>query len=85
MQLVFEKNGAKLVETTTFKVERIFDSYEEYWSLSSKSNSVFPALKNLDPKLIDEVKNELKANLDIDKQGRVKTTAHANAVKGFVG
>ena len=36
-------------------------------------------------KLIDEVKNELKANLDIDKQGRVKTTAHANAVKGFAG
>ena len=83
LQLVFEKNGAKLVETATFKVERIFDSYEEYWSLSSKSNSVFPALKSLDPKLIDEVKNELKANLDIDQQGRVKATAHANAVKGY--
>ena len=83
LRLVFEKNGAKLVETTTFKVERIFDSYEEYWSLSSKSNSVFPALKDVDPKLIDEVKNELKANLDIDQQGRVKATAHANAVKGY--
>jgi ubiquinone/menaquinone biosynthesis C-methylase UbiE len=85
LRLVFEKNGAKRVETATFKVERTFDSYEEYWSLSSKSNSVFPALKNLDPKLIDEVKNELKANLDIDQQGRVKATAHANAVKGYVG
>ena len=61
---------------TTFKVERIFDSYEEYWSLSSKSNSVFPALKNLDPKLIDEVKNELEANLDIDQQGRVIAILH---------
>ena len=85
LRLVFEKNGAKRVETTTFKVERIFDSFEEYWSLSSKSNSVFPALKNLGPELIDEVKNEVKANLDIDQQGRVKATAYANAVKGYAG
>ena len=40
---------------------------------------------DFDVYVIDEVKNELKANLDIDQQGRVKATARANAVKGYVG
>jgi len=38
----------------------------------------------LDPKLIEEIKIEVKENLDIDQKGRVKATVHANAVKGTV-
>ncbi len=84
LRAVFEKSGAKSVETTTFRAERIFASYEDYGDLSSKSNSVSSAVKNFDPKLIEEIKTEVKENLDIDQQRRVKATAHANAVKGKV-
>ena len=79
-----KKSGAKLVETTAFRAERIYASYEDYWDLSFKSIFVSPAVKNLDLKLIEEIKTEVKENLNIDQPGRVKAKAHANAVKGTV-
>ena len=84
LRTVFEKSGAKLVETTAFRAERIYASYEDYWDLSFKFIFVSPAVKNLDLKLIEEIKTEVKENLNIDQPGRVKAKAHANAVKGTV-
>ena len=84
LRTVFEKSGAKLVETTAFRAERIYASYEDYWDLPFKFIFVSPAVKNLDLKLIEEIKTEVKENLNIDQPGRVKAKAHANAVKGTV-
>lgn len=80
MQRVFEKAGAKSIETAVFEAERIFASFDEYWSLSAESVSIKSCLQDLAATEIDDIKQDVRSRLSIDSSGRVCANACANAV-----
>ena len=82
MERLWKNAGLAAVATTSFQVERTFEDFDEYWTVSSLGPSVAGVLKNLEASTLDEIKYDLERSLQKDDQGRMVTFACANAVKG---
>jgi len=64
-------------------VQRSFAGVEEYFAINSLTASVAGLMRGMSPADIEKIKARLTDKLPLpDFQGRVTTTAVANAVKG---
>ena len=83
MERLWKNAGLAAVATTSFQVERTFEDFDEYWTVSSLGPSMAGVLKNLEAPTLEEIKYDLERSLQKDDQGRIVTFACANAVKGI--
>jgi ubiquinone/menaquinone biosynthesis C-methylase UbiE len=75
--------GFQDVETHQISVQRSFAGVEEYFAINSLTASVAGMMRSMNPADLDKIKARLTDKLPRpDSQGRVTTTAVANAVKG---
>jgi ubiquinone/menaquinone biosynthesis C-methylase UbiE len=78
------KAGLQEIKTTKITVERAFDSFEEFWTITAGSFALISTVKNLQQATFDQLKAAVQRRLPAGSDGRIKYTAHANAIKGLV-
>ena len=77
--------GLQDVETKEIVVERIFSSFDEYWSIVLDAPSLGAQLAAIPAEQLEVFKAAIRARLTIDATGQVICSGRANAVRGVVG
>jgi SAM-dependent methyltransferase len=77
--------GLQGVETKEIVVERVFASFDEYWSIVLDAPSLGAQLMAIDAEQLEVFKAAVRARLTIDATGKVICSGRANAVRGVVG
>ena len=76
--------GLSSVEGCKIICERPFESFEEFWNLTSSSTALRPVWKNLDASDIADIKNSTKENFKIRDGEQLILSSWVNAIKGVV-
>lgn len=78
--------GADLqaIETREIIVERTFASFEDYWTIALGGPSVSRGAAAMSTENLAKLKDQMRAALPADADGRITYSARANAVKGWV-
>src|SRR5262249_8065562 len=74
--------GLAAVETREITVERTFADFEDFWTTNLNSPSITTTLKGMAPGDADKLKEQVRARLPADPNGRIIRSGRANAVKG---
>lgn len=74
--------GLEAVATRTIEVEREFASLEEWWASCRGAPSLAAQLDGLAPAEAERLRALVCACLPVDANGRIRTRARANAVRG---
>jgi ubiquinone/menaquinone biosynthesis C-methylase UbiE len=83
MQRLWVDAGLEAVETRAITVERVFQSFEDFWTTVQLSPTLATVLPTLDVTDTARLKDRVRARLRMDGD-RVVHTARANAAKGTV-
>jgi SAM-dependent methyltransferase len=84
MRALWDGAGLREVETRQIEVSRSFADFSEFWAVSMKSSSTSATIKALPPDEAESLKERVRTKLATDANGRITTSARANAVKGRV-
>ncbi|HEY1011891.1 MAG TPA: methyltransferase domain-containing protein [Herpetosiphonaceae bacterium] len=76
--------GLEEIETRPIAVTRTFADFDDYWATILGGPSVSGSLAALEPADLARIQARLRAELPADEQGRITTSARANAVRGRV-
>ena len=76
--------GLQDVETKEIVVERVFSSFDEYWSIVLDAPSLGAQLAAIPAEQLEVFKIAVRARLTIDATGKVICSGRANAVRGVV-
>jgi hypothetical protein len=76
--------GLEGIETRAITVRRSFDSFDNFWKVSTPTAGVRPPLDAMEADAIAELKERVRARLPAKGQGLVAFGACANAIKGHV-
>jgi hypothetical protein len=76
--------GLSSIEGRKIICERSFESFEEFWGLTSSSPALQPVWKILDASEIADIKNSTKENLKIKDGENLIVSSWVNAIKGKV-
>ncbi len=76
--------GLEAIETYAITVQRSFESFEDFWTSSTGSGTLKPAVASMDPDSIARAQAMLRERLPADADGRITNSADANAIKGRV-
>ena len=82
MKRLWSDAGAVSVETREIIVQRMFASYEEYWSIGSKSSTIGPALRGMASGDVEKLKERVRDRMQAG-EGSLTFSARANAIKGM--
>ncbi|HEY1934793.1 MAG TPA: methyltransferase domain-containing protein [Acetobacteraceae bacterium] len=84
MHALWTGAGLEAVEVREIAPRRTFASFDEFWTMSTGTGSVRPALAALTPEEAQRLKEQVRARLPADSEGRISYAARANAIKGRV-
>jgi SAM-dependent methyltransferase len=84
MHALWTKAGLTDIEVREIAPRRTFTDFDEFWTMSTGTGSIRPALAAMTPGDIERVKEKLRARLPSDADGRISYAARANAIKGRV-
>jgi ubiquinone/menaquinone biosynthesis C-methylase UbiE len=76
--------GIEATELQTITVQRIFVSFEEFWTITTLAASLQPTLATMTPDAIERLKAQVRLRLPADAAGHVVYPARANAITGRV-
>jgi hypothetical protein len=76
--------GLEGLETRAIKVQRSFDSFDNFWQMTTATGGPRPTLELMEADAIAELKERVRGRLPADGQGRITFGACANAIKGHV-
>jgi len=76
--------GLQDIQQQEIIVERVFASFEEYWSIVLQAPSLGSALAELPSDQLSNLKESVRKSLTINTQGEVVCSGRANAIKGIV-
>jgi ubiquinone/menaquinone biosynthesis C-methylase UbiE len=82
MEKLWASAGANSIETREITVERTFASYEEFWSIGTKSSTIGPALRGMAPGDVEKLKGRVRNRMQAG-EGALTFSARANAIKGI--
>jgi len=74
--------GLDAVETREITVQRVFASFDEYWTIIFGSPSFGPKLAAMPPADLALLEARMRERLSPDGDGRITCRARANAIKG---
>jgi SAM-dependent methyltransferase len=84
LQGLWTKAGLTAVEMREISVQRTFNNFDEFWTNSlkgSSTDSIVAAMTSGDAELL---KARVRARLPADVEGRITSSARANAIRGRV-
>jgi SAM-dependent methyltransferase len=84
LQALWTGAGLAAVETRVITVQRSFTDFENFWSLSTITGGIKPALAAMTAADLERLKAGVRARLPADAQGRITHTARAHAIRGRV-
>ncbi len=85
MTALWEQAGVREIETTAIGVQRVFSSFEDYWSTNLLAPTVGPVISRMTSDQVADVKDKVRSRVRADSSGQIIYEARANAVKGLVG
>jgi SAM-dependent methyltransferase len=74
--------GLTAIETKKIKVERTFDSFQDFWDITCNSPALQPVLADLSPASLERLTSVVQKHMPADPNGKITYSAHANAIKG---
>ena len=74
--------GLKGVETREITTHRAFPDFDDFWMTNLKSSSIGPTVAAMASADVDILKNQVRARLPADADGRIRYAARAHAAKG---
>lgn len=72
------------IKTQRIVVERTFNTFDEFWNITSNSAGVIAALSELQPESITQLKTTVRTSLPTAADGSITYQAFANAIQGQV-
>lgn len=84
MRALWTQAGLTDVEVREIAPQRTFADFDEFWTMSTGTGSIRPALADMAPSDVDGVKDKLRARLPTGTDGRISYAARANAIRGRV-
>jgi ubiquinone/menaquinone biosynthesis C-methylase UbiE len=76
--------GIEATELQTITVQRIFLSFDEFWSTTTLAASLQPTLATMTSDAIERLKAQVRQRLPADALGHIVYSARANAITGRV-
>jgi SAM-dependent methyltransferase len=76
--------GLEAIDTRVITVQRSFDNFDDYWTITLLSPTVGATITAMTPHDVDVLKARMRVRLAADSAGRITYTARANAIKGRV-
>jgi ubiquinone/menaquinone biosynthesis C-methylase UbiE len=83
LRLLWRGAGATDIETKIIRVQRTFESFDDFWSTVMLS-SVGAIINRMSAGEMETLKSRVCERLPADAAGRITGLAHANAIKGRV-
>lgn len=80
---LWRESGLESVESRAITVERVFPSFDDFWTTAQLAPTMAAALHELTPAALEGVKERVRAKIGMDG-GRVVQSARANAAKGVL-
>ena len=74
--------GLEEIETRAITVQRSFDSFDNFWQVTTATGGPRANLGLMDADAVAELKDRVRGRLPADGQGRITFSACANAIKG---
>lgn len=76
--------GLTNIQTTTINVERVFSSFEDFWSTALLGPIIAPVITAMQPAELEKMQAMVRESLSFDAQGQVICKAWSYAVSGVV-
>ena len=83
LRLLWREAGATGIETKIIRVQRTFESFDDFWSIAMLS-SIGTIIDKMPAGEMETLKSRVCARLPANAAGRITGAAHANAIKGRV-
>jgi ubiquinone/menaquinone biosynthesis C-methylase UbiE len=81
---LWTRTSLDAIETREITVQRTFDDFEDFWTVSVSSPSARPIISAMASNDIELLRARVRTRLPGDAEGRITYSARANAVKGQV-
>ena len=79
---LWKESGLEDIQTRETTVQRTFNDFTEFWSLTTTGPSIRPILASMNPADLETLKSRVLDALPADASGRITYTARANAIQG---
>ena len=76
--------GLREIETRAVAVRRAFDSFDDFWNMSTATGGLQATLDPMEGDVKSRLKERVRARLPADGHGRITVSGTANAIKGQV-
>jgi SAM-dependent methyltransferase len=83
MRQLWQDAGLEAVETRVISVERVFNSFDDFWATAQLSPTLGQILPTLGVPALEDIRQRVRAKVRMDGE-KVVLTARANAAKGVV-
>jgi len=84
LQGLWTDAGLEGIETRAITVQRCFDSFDNFWQVTTATGGPRATLELMEEDAIAELKERVRRRLPADGQRRITLGACANAIKGHV-
>jgi len=84
LQGLWTDAGLEGIETRAITVQRSFDSFDNFWQVTTATGAPRATLELMEADAIAELKERVRARLPADGRGSITFGACANAIKGHV-
>ena len=84
LQRLWTDAGLEGIETHAITVQRSFDSFDNFWQVTTATGGPRATLELMEADAIAELKERVRGRLSADGQRRIILGACANAIKGHV-
>jgi SAM-dependent methyltransferase len=82
LKTIWEGAGLGAVKTRTIEVERVFDSFDDWWKSFRGAPSLAVTIDSMSPTDLAKLRDATRRRLTSGKDGQVSYRARANAVAG---
>jgi ubiquinone/menaquinone biosynthesis C-methylase UbiE len=84
LEQLWRDAGIGHIETRTITVERVYADFETLWTITLSGPRLAGVSQSMSEEQRETLKAKVRAKLPPDAEGRITTTARANAIKGRV-
>jgi hypothetical protein len=74
-------SGLEAIEVCEITVRRSFDSFEDFWDITTQAASLQPTLTTMASDDLHELKSRVQLRLKQDAAGRITYPSRANAIR----
>ena len=81
---LWQEAGLRDIEQQVFTVERRFESFDDFWDITTSSASLTRIFTEIKHDILQDIRQRLREDLPTADDGSITYSAHANAIKGVV-